>query len=115
MDSSKAPFLPQCLSFAAVWDPTQHRSATLLNPTKWPETRKLFADISVELKHLPNQPQAAKTVLHFQVHTKESVGMKAKRAKDWAKEEYLKLKPSTRAAISGSVTIVKLAGKALLA
>ena len=113
VDHSKAT-LPQCLSFAAVWAPVKHRSATLLNPTEWPDTRKLVVDMSVELKHLPNQPQVVSTELHFQVHKKESVGMKSMRAKDWAKEEYLKLKPSTRAAISGSLTVVKLAGKALL-
>ena len=111
--ANKGP-LPQCISFAAVWDPVQNQSATLLKPTKWPETRKVDMEISMELRHLPNQPQAVSAELYFQVHAKESVGMKAKRAKEWAKEEYLKLKPSTRAAISGSVTVVKLAGRAAM-
>ena len=106
--------LPQCITYAAIWDPVLQQSATLLTPTKWPNTHKVTVDIALELKHLPNQQHVVSTELFFQVHKKQTVGMKVKRAKSWAKEEYLQLKPSTRALISGAVTVVKLAGQVAL-
>jgi hypothetical protein len=47
-----------------------------------------------------------------QVYTKEKVGLKAQHAKNWAKEEYLKLSPGTRQIIKGAVVVTKLAVKA---
>ena len=47
-----------------------------------------------------------------QVYTKERVGLKARRAKNWAEEEYMKLTPGTRQIIKGAVVVTKLAVKA---
>jgi hypothetical protein len=49
--------------------------------------------------------------LFHQVHTKENAGLMVKRAKSWAEASYLKLTPSTRAAITGSIAIVRVAAK----
>jgi len=47
-----------------------------------------------------------------QVYTKEKVGLKAQRAKNWAEEEFMKLSPGTRKLIKGAVVVTKLAVKA---
>ena len=47
-----------------------------------------------------------------QVHKTESTALKAKRAKNWAEASYLKLSPGTRAAIKGSIAVVRVAAKA---
>ena len=56
--------------------------------------------------------QAVSTELFFQVHAKETMGLRAKQAKEWACDEYLKLTPGTRAAIKGAVAVAKVAAKA---
>ena len=47
-----------------------------------------------------------------QVHKTEGTALKAKRAKNWAEESYLKLSPGTRAAIKGSIAVVRVTAKA---
>jgi len=47
-----------------------------------------------------------------QVYTKEKVGLKAQRAKNWANDEFMKLTPGTRQLIKGAVVVTKMAVKA---
>lgn len=42
----------------------------------------------------------------------ETVGLKTQRMKQWAKEEWLSLKPGTRAALKGLITAAKIAAAA---
>jgi hypothetical protein len=95
-----------------VWDPSACQSQSLLAPTVWPNTRRVQAALALELHGVPGRTQTVSTNLFFQVHAKETVGLRAQQAKEWAREEYLKLTPGTRAAISGALAVAKVAAKA---
>ena len=104
--------LPQCVRFEGLWDPSACQSQLLLEPTKWPHTRSVQATLALELHGPTPRMQTVSTELFFQVHAKETMGLRAKQAKEWACDEYLKLTPGTRAAIKGAVAVAKVAAKA---
>ena len=104
--------LPHCMHFEALWDPRACQSQSLLEATKWPETRSVQVALALELHGPTGRLQTVSTDLFFQVHAKETVGLRAKRVKEWARDEYLKLTPGTRAAISGALAVAKVAAKA---
>ena len=59
--------LPNCVTVAALWNPTESRSSTLLTPTKWPQTRIAQVQLDLELKAVPGQTSSISPTLHFQV------------------------------------------------
>jgi hypothetical protein len=48
----------------------------------------------------------------YQVHSTESIALKALHAKNWAEDRYMKLKPSTRKMLKGMIVVAKMATKA---
>ena len=48
----------------------------------------------------------------YQVHSTESIALKALQAKNWAEDRYMKLAPSTRKMLKGMIVVAKMATKA---
>ncbi|KAK3268131.1 hypothetical protein CYMTET_23350, partial [Cymbomonas tetramitiformis] len=59
-------------------------------------------------------PVTIRQGLHFLVHKKDGAKLRALRAYEWTKQEYLNMTPETRAAIRGMVFAVETAAGALL-
>ena len=59
--------LPNCVTVAAAWDPAACRSAALLAPTEWPETRAAQVQLDLELAALPGQTASIRPELRFLV------------------------------------------------
>ena len=59
--------LPNCVSVTAAWNPKEHRSAVLLEPTAWPRTRNVQVTVALELSHLQGQLQEVQTPVYFLV------------------------------------------------
>ena len=61
--------LPNCLTVTAPWDPKECKSAALLDPTKWPETRDVQVQLHLELTELPGKTTTVSPPLRFQVRS----------------------------------------------
>ncbi|KAK3239489.1 hypothetical protein CYMTET_50581 [Cymbomonas tetramitiformis] len=101
--------LPNGMTFVGTWAPATCQSALLVTNTKWPDTRQVTLELQLELHDLPGEPVTIQHELSFLVHTKDSMMLRAQRAYQWAKQEYLNLNPATRAAIHGVVFAVQTA------
>jgi len=107
--------LPNCLTVGVLFDATRCLSASLLRATKFPEYRTIKMDISLELESAPGKTTSLMPSVHFQVHETETVSLKARHAKNWAKDKYTeKLSPSTRRTIKGVIVVAKMAAGVLM-
>ena len=59
--------LPNCVSVTAAWNPNEHKSAVLLEPTKWPSTRVVQVTVALELSKLPGKLHEVQTPVYFLV------------------------------------------------
>ena len=59
--------LPNCVSVTAAWNPKEHKSAILLEPTKWPSTRSIQVSVALELSELPGKLQEVQTPVYLLV------------------------------------------------
>eukprot|EP00854_Cymbomonas_tetramitiformis_P013131 gene13131-biopygen13524 len=112
--AATATRLPNGLAFVGTWAPTMCQSTLLVTKTKWPHTREAALELQLELYDQPGKPVTIRQGLHFVVHKKDGAKLRALRAYEWAKQEYLNMTPETRAAIRGVVFAVETAAKVLL-
>ncbi|KAK3289278.1 hypothetical protein CYMTET_3279 [Cymbomonas tetramitiformis] len=128
----KKKTLPNLLTFKGEWMPSRCQSNMLFTPTKWPETRSVLMELEVELKDLPGRPVKLSQEMHClvsindicencvmlsignEVHKEDSAALRATRAYEWSKKEYMKLNPQTRKAIQGTVFVLKAAVEVLI-
>ncbi|KAK3278449.1 hypothetical protein CYMTET_13614 [Cymbomonas tetramitiformis] len=112
--ATNAPRLPNGLAFVGTWVPATCKSTLLMTKTKWPHTREAALELQLELHDLPGKPVTIRQGLHFVVHKKDGSKLRALRAYEWAKQEYLNLTPETRGAIRGVVFAVETAAGVLM-
>ncbi|KAK3270389.1 hypothetical protein CYMTET_21213 [Cymbomonas tetramitiformis] len=112
--AATATRLPNGLAFVGTWAPTMCQSTLLATKTKWPHTREAALELQLELYDQPGKPVTIRQGLHFLVHKKDGAKLRALRAYEWAKQEYLNMTPETRAAIRGVVFAVETAAGVLL-
>ncbi|KAK3286918.1 hypothetical protein CYMTET_5551 [Cymbomonas tetramitiformis] len=110
----KKKTLPNLLTFKGEWIPSLCQSNMLFTPTKWPETRIVTMELDVELKDLPGRPVKLSQQMHCLVHKEDSPALRATRAYNWSKKEYMKLNPQTRQAIEGAVFVLKTAAEVII-
>ncbi|KAK3235609.1 hypothetical protein CYMTET_54198 [Cymbomonas tetramitiformis] len=112
--SAELSRLPNSLVFVGAWAPSMCQSTLLVTKTKWPETRQVTLELQLELHDLPGRPVTIRHDLHFVVHKKDGAKLRALRAYQWAKQEYLNMTPETRAAIQGMVFAVQTGAGVLI-
>ncbi|KAK3247367.1 hypothetical protein CYMTET_43139 [Cymbomonas tetramitiformis] len=108
------PRLPNGLAVMGTWVPATCQSTLLVTKTKWPHTREAALELQLELHDLPGKPVTVRQGLHFVVHKKDGAKLRALRAYEWAKQEYLNISPETRAAIRGMVFAMETAAGVVL-
>ncbi|KAK3283292.1 hypothetical protein CYMTET_9011 [Cymbomonas tetramitiformis] len=112
--TAHAPRLPNGVTFMGAWAPAMCQSTLLMTKTKWPHTREAALELELELHDLPGKPVTIRQGLHFVVHKKNGAKLRALRAYEWTKQEYLNLTPETRGAIRGVIFAVETAAGVLL-